>query len=107
MVLFGGIGDFLADCSNRYLNCFLLQQGTTYSLVDVKPLTWSKKVASDFFSCNTVALGASKVHPEVAYHVNVYIFGTRMGPEKLSLVHADEDNFLGLKLGHIHADPRS
>lgn len=38
---------------------------------------------------------------------NVYIFGTRMGPEKLSLVHADEDNFLGLKLGHIHADPRS
>lgn len=75
--------------------------------MDVKPLTWSKKVASDFFLCDTVALGASRFHPEVAYHVSVYIFWTRTGPEKLSLEHADEDNFLDLKLGHIHADLRS
>lgn len=60
-----------------------------------------------FFSRDTVALGASRFHPAVAYHVNVYIFWTRMGPEKLSPGHAGEDNFLGLKLGHIHADLRS
>lgn len=60
-----------------------------------------------FFPYDLVALGASSVRPEVAYHVNVYIFRTRMGPEKLSLVRADEDDFLGSKLRHIHADPRS
>lgn len=103
----GDVGGFLAGCPNRYLNWFLLQQSTTYSIADVKPLTWSKKVASVFF----VRSGRPRriqLPPRYCVSRKGINISDENGSRKwLSLVHAVEDDFLGSELGHIHADPRS